>query len=179
MGYRDSNTNYRADIKSVRFCFVGCSRRVGAVIGRPEIMRDIGKTQRAVKEKWADIKSAHRDRRKSPVGTFPPKHPPCAHGLLAKPTNRTLVRIEVFFAPGNPWQKTDFKSPLRGQIRFFRQAEWADIKSAHRLFIYSAIISQSLFVNSTGFSIGIPSMSSAWEYRISAYSPTLSLLSSA
>ena len=107
MGYRDSNTNYRADIKSVRFCFVGCSRRVGAVIGRPEIMRDIGKTQRAVKEKWADI------------------------------------------------------------------------KSAHRLFIYSAIISQSLFVNSTGFSIGIPSMSSAWEYRISAYSPTLSLLSSA
>ena len=41
-------------------------------------------------------------------------HPHRAHSLSAKPTTRTLVRIEVFFAPGNPWQKTDLKCPLRG-----------------------------------------------------------------
>ena len=50
------------------------------------------------------------------------EHPHCAHGFSATPTNRTLVRIEVFFAPGNPWQKTDLKSPLRGQNTLFRQA---------------------------------------------------------
>ena len=40
---------------------------------------------------------------------------------------------------------------------------------------YFAIISHSLFVNSTGFSMGIPSISSAWVYRMSAYSATASL----
>ena len=50
-------------------------------------------------------------------------HPRRAHGLSATPTNRTLARIEVFFAPGDPWQKTDFKNPLRRQLRFFRQAK--------------------------------------------------------
>ncbi len=59
------------------------------------------------------------DRRKSPVGTFPPKHPHCPHSLSAKPTIRTVVRIEVFFAPGDPWQKTDLKCPLRGQNILF------------------------------------------------------------
>ena len=56
---------------------------------------------------------------KGPDGTFPPKHPPCAHGLSATPTNRTLVRIEVFFTPGDPEQKTDLKSPLRRQTTIF------------------------------------------------------------
>ena len=46
---------------------------------------------------------------------FSAEHPPCAHGLAALPPNRTLVRIEVFFAPAELGQKTDFKSPLRGQ----------------------------------------------------------------
>ena len=63
------------------------------------------------------------DRRKSPVGTFPPKHPHCPHSLPAKPSVRTVVRIEVFFAPAKLGQKMDFKSPLRGQIKVFRQAE--------------------------------------------------------
>jgi hypothetical protein len=63
--------------------------------------------------------SAASDRRKSPVGTFPPKHPPGAYGLSAMPTNLTLVRIEVFFASAELRQKTDFKSSLREQIRFF------------------------------------------------------------
>ena len=52
-------------------------------------------------------------------------HPHRAHSLSAKPTIRTLVRIEVFFAPGrvdavtlDPWQKTYLKSPLRGQNLF-------------------------------------------------------------
>lgn len=30
-----------------------------------------------------------------------------------------LVRIEVFFTPGDPEQKTDLKSPLRGQTTIF------------------------------------------------------------
>ena len=62
------------------------------------------------------------DRRKSPDGAFPPKHPRCAHGSSAMPPNRTLVRLEVFFASAELRQKTDFKSPLRGQIKVFRQA---------------------------------------------------------
>ena len=33
------------------------------------------------------------------------------------------MRIEVFFAPAKLGQKMDFKSPLRGQIKVFRQAE--------------------------------------------------------
>ena len=39
------------------------------------------------------------------------------------PSNRTLVRIDVFFASGRPRQKSDFKARIRGQNRFFRQAE--------------------------------------------------------
>ena len=53
--------------------------------------------------------------------TSSPKHPSCAHVLAALPPTRTLAGIEVFFAPGDPGQKTDLKSPLRGQNRFFQQ----------------------------------------------------------
>ena len=53
---------------------------------------------------------------KAPKGAFPPKHLSCAHGLAALPLNRTLAEIEVFFAPGDPGQKTDNKSSLREQI---------------------------------------------------------------
>ena len=39
------------------------------------------------------------------------------------PTNRTLVRIEVFFDPAKLGQKIDFKSPLRGQ-KFTFSTDW-------------------------------------------------------
>ena len=65
--------------------------------------------------------SADSDRRKSPEGTFPPKHPSCAHSPMA----RTLAGREVFFASAELRQKTDFKSPLRGQIEVYRQTESA------------------------------------------------------
>ena len=76
-----------------------------------------------------------RDRRKSPVGTFPPKHPHCPHSLPAKPSVRTVVRIEVFFAPAKLGQKMDFKSPLRGQIIVFRQAEGGEQEFPPHCFI--------------------------------------------
>jgi len=46
------------------------------------------------------------------------------------PTNRTLARIEVFFASGDPRQKTDFKSPLRGQKRLFQQTARFNVNRA-------------------------------------------------
>ena len=41
---------------------------------------------------------------------------------LFRRTSAPRARIEVFFASAEQRQKTDFKSPLRGQICFFRQA---------------------------------------------------------
>ena len=46
------------------------------------------------------------------------------------PTNRTLVRIEVFFDPAKLGQKIDFKSPLRGQNLLFRQTGQSVLKLA-------------------------------------------------
>ena len=43
--------------------------------------------------------------------------------LSAKPTHRTLARIEVFFASAKLRQKTDYKRLLRRQKLLFRQAE--------------------------------------------------------
>ncbi len=49
------------------------------------------------------------DRRKSPVGTFPPKHLRCPHSLMAMPSVRTVAQIEVFFGVAKPHQKTVIK----------------------------------------------------------------------
>ena len=46
----------------------------------------------------------------------------------------TLAGIEVFFASAELRQKTDFKSPLRGQIRFFRQAACPRMRDLKQLF---------------------------------------------
>ena len=57
---------------------------------------------------------------KSPKGLFRRTSAPRA--LIVSYADNECARIEVFFAPGNPWQKTDNKSSLREQIRVFRQS---------------------------------------------------------
>ena len=42
-------------------------------------------------------------------------HPRRAHGLSAKPTNRTLARIEVFFAPGNAGASEGYIIPPKSE----------------------------------------------------------------
>ena len=47
------------------------------------------------------------------------EHPHCPHSLTAKPSVRTVVRIEVFFAPAELGQKKISKTRFAGKNHFF------------------------------------------------------------
>ena len=47
------------------------------------------------------------------------EHPHCPHSLAVLPPVRTVVRIEVFFAPAELGQKTDLNARFAGKIHFF------------------------------------------------------------
>ena len=55
------------------------------------------------------------DRRKTPIRGFPDGASALRARFDGVPSNRTLARIEVFFASGSPRQKSDFKARIRGQ----------------------------------------------------------------
>ena len=55
------------------------------------------------------------DRRKTPIRGFPDGTSALRARFAGLPPNRTLVRIEVFFASGSPRQKSYFKARIRGQ----------------------------------------------------------------
>ncbi|MBP0983641.1 MAG: hypothetical protein J6A19_07945, partial [Oscillospiraceae bacterium] len=57
-------------------------------------------------EKRADFSARIRPSKKS-RWDFLAEHPHCPHSLTAKLSVRTVVRIEVFFAPAELGQKTD------------------------------------------------------------------------
>ena len=73
-------------------------------------------------------------------------HPHCPHSLSAKPTIRTVVRIEVFFASAELRQKTDFENPLRGRLGFFDK------------------LNSPLFAGSYSYTIEIPPTGSGVSY---------------
>ena len=56
------------------------------------------------------------DRRKAPIRGFSDGTSALRARFDGTPSNRTLARIEDFFASGSPRQKSDFKARIRGQI---------------------------------------------------------------